>query len=386
MKAKSIKGKSTEEVKEELKKSMADACLPDRQGFKPTLAICFISKSQDRSAITAILDEEGISVFGCTTNGEFIDEETETGSAAILLLDINKEYFEIYFQEYPEKNYREVASSIARQAKARFSTPAFLIGISDAATDGEEILHGIEDVIGLNVNVFGGAAGDDYSFTETVVFSNDKESKNGIVCIALDETKIDIKGIATCGWKAVGTEKIVTKSEGNHVYTIDNIPALDITVKYGGLENITPENKNVLVELAANFPLQLQRETGDPVMRPGLVVDWSDHSFYTSGTVPQGSKVRFSLPPDWDVTEKVVKGVENLRDTQMPDADALVVFSCAGRILALGPMMKSELEGVKNVWNVPMAGMFSNAELGRATGGNLEMHNITTCCVALKEK
>ncbi len=386
MKAKSIKGKSTEEVKEELKQSMADACLPDRQGFKPTLAICFISKSQDRSAITAILDAEGIAVFGCTTNGEFIDEETETGSAAILLLDINKEYFEIYFEEYLEKNYREVASSIARQAKARFSTPAFLVGISDAATDGEEILHGFEDVIGLDVNVFGGAAGDDYSFTETVVFCNDKESKNGIVCIALDETKIDIKGIATCGWKAVGTEKIVTKSEGNHVYTIDNIPALDITVKYGGLENITPENKNVLVELAANFPLQLQREKGDPVMRPGLVVDWNDHSFYTSGTVPQGSKVRFSLPPDWDVTEKVVKGVENLRDTQMPEADALVVFSCAGRILALGPMMKSELEGVKNVWNVPMAGMFSNAELGRATGGNLEMHNITTCCVALKEK
>lgn len=23
---------------------------------------------------------------------------------------------------------------------------------------------------------------------------------------------------------------------------------------------------------------------------------------------------------------------------------------------------------------------------GRATGGNLEMHNLTTCCIALKEK
>jgi hypothetical protein len=33
-----------------------------------------------------------------------------------------------------------------------------------------------------------------------------------------------------------------------------------------------------------------------------------------------------------------------------------------------------------------MAGMFSNAELARATGGNLEMHNGTTCCVVLKEK
>lgn len=45
-----------------------------------------------------------------------------------------------------------------------------------------------------------------------------------------------------------------------------------------------------------------------------------------------------------------------------------------------------EIEGIKNVWNVPMAGMFSNAELGRATGSDLEMHNETTCIVALKEK
>jgi hypothetical protein len=84
--------------------------------------------------------------------------------------------------------------------------------------------------------------------------------------------------------------------------------------------------------------------------------------------------------------EKVIKGVENLKATKMPEADALVVFSCAGRILSLGPLMQSEIEGIKNVWNIPMVGMFSNAELARATGGNLEMHNLTTCCVALKEK
>jgi len=170
------------------------------------------------------------------------------------------------------------------------------------------------------------------------------------------------------------------------VYTVDHIPVLDITAKYGGLENVNPENKNLLIEIAANFHLQLQREKGDPIMRPGLQVDWTDHSFYTSGSVPQGSKVRFSLPPDWDVMEKVVKGVENLKATEMPEADALVVFSCAGRILAFGPMMNMEIEGVKKIWNVPLVGMFSNAELARATGGNLEMHNLTTCCVALKEK
>ncbi len=379
MEAKSIKGKSTEEIKKALLESMTD-------GFKPTLAICFISKSLDRTTISNLLDAAEISVFGCTTNGEFIDEETEKGSAAILLLDMNREHFQIYFEEYPERNYREVAKGIAQKAKEKYSVPAFLIGISNAAADGEEILRGIEDVAGKEVNAYGGAAGDDYAFSETFVFTNRKDSGNAMLCIALDESKVEIKGIATCGWKPVGTEKIVTKSEGNHVYTVDNLPVLDLTAKYGGIENVTPENNSLLIEIAANFPLQLQREKGDPVMRPGLVVDWNDRSYYTSGAVPQGSKVRFSLPPDFDVMEKVIKGVENLKATEMSEADAVVVFSCAGRILSLGPLMSQELEGIKNVWNVPMAGMFSNAELGRATGGNLEMHNLTTCCIALKEK
>lgn len=379
MNAKSIKGKSTQEIQSALQQSMAD-------GFKPTLAICFISKSQDRKAISELLDAAGIAVFGCTTNGEFIDEVTEKGSAAILLLDMNEDYFQIYFEEYPNGNYREVAKGIARHASEKFSTPAFLIGLSHQAVDGEQILRGLEDVVGTAVNVFGGCAGDDYSFSEQFVFTNRKDSNKAMLCIALDEANVNVKGIATCGWKAIGTEKTVTKSEGNHVFTVDNIPVLDITAKYGGIQNVSQDNQGLLLEIAANLPLQLQREKGDPIMRPGLLIDWSDHSFYTSGTVPQGSKVKFSVQPDLDVMEKVVKGVENLKATEMPEADALVVFSCAGRILSFGPMMNMELEGIKNVWNVPMAGMFSNGELGRATGGNLEMHNLTTCCVALKEK
>jgi hypothetical protein len=379
MKAKSIKGKTTEEIK-----SLLDDCMND--GFNPTLAIAFISVSQDRKAISKLLDEKGIAIFGATTNGEFIDENHSKQSAAILLLDMKPEYFRILFAEYPEKNYRKVAAGLATDAKKIFANPAFLISGSHTETDGEQLLFGIEDVIGKQVNVFGGMAGDDYSFKEQFVFTNNKESNRGLVVLAVDEDKIMIRGKATCGWKAVGTERTVTKSEGNHVYTVDNIPVLDLTIKYGGLENIKEKDPDVAMEIAVNFPLQLQREFGDPVMRPGLLVDWNDHSFYCSGSVPQGSKVRFSIPPDFDVMEKVIKGVEKLKTEEMAEADAVVVFSCAGRILALGPLMKTEIEGIKNVWNVPMAGMFSNAELARATGGNLEMHNCTTCCVVLKEK
>lgn len=377
MKVKSIKGKSPQEIELQVDSVISN-------DFTPTLAIVFLSISQDRKGVSQLLSEFNIAVFGVTTNGEFIDEETEQGSIAVMLLDLDKEYFNIFYDEYPQKNYREVAANLAERAKKMFDKPAFLIAGSSMDTDAEQLLFGFEEVAGKEVNVFGGMAGDDYTFSEQFVFSNNWESKNGLVVIALDENKITIRGKATCGWKAVGTLKTVTKSEGNHVYTVDNIPVLDLTTKYGGVENVSPDNDNLLLELAANLPLQLQREKGDPVMRPGLVIDWTDRSFYCSGSVPQGSKVRFSIPPDFDVMQKVINGVEELKENEMPDADAVIVFSCAGRILSFGPMMNMEIEGVKNVWGVPMVGMFSNAELARATGGNLEMHNLTTCVVALK--
>lgn len=380
MKAKSIKGKSVEELQSVLMESLSD-------GFKPTLAIVFLSVSQNRNAICEILGEQGIAIFGATTNGEFINDEVEKHSIAIILLDINPEYFSIFLEEFENGNLAETAESIAKRSLKKFKKPALLMSASNVQNDVEEIIRGFEKILGRELNLFGGMAGDDYTFSEQFVFSNHHSSNDGIVVLALDENKISIKGRAIHGWKAVGTEKTVTKSEGNHVYTVDNVPVLELTKKYGGLTELTEENNRAqLALIATNFPLQLQREKGAPVMRPGLLIDWEDGSFYCGGKVPQGSKVRFSLPPDFDVIEKVVEGLKNLKETEMPEADAVIVFSCAGRILSLGPLMSQEIEGINQIWDAPMAGFFSNGEIARATDGNNDLQNLTSCCVVLKER
>ncbi len=375
--AKSIQGSSALEIKTALEHSMTD-------GYKPTLACVFMSVKHDREAVNKVLDEAGIAIYGATTNGEFTGEGISSGEIAVMLLDINPSYFHIVFDEFSEKNYRQTTRAIATKALEKFAHPSFLIAGSNLNTDAEELLHGFEDMLGTQVNVYGGMAGDDFAFLEQFVFTNNKSSNNGIVAIVLDEDKISIKGRATSGWKAVGTEKTVTKSVGNQVYTIDDTPVLDLVMKYGGLENVTAENFALEHSTTLNF--QLQRETGDPVLRAGLLVDWSDHSYYCSGSVPQGSKVRFTLPPDFDVIEKTIKGSEELKATEIPEADALLLFNCAGRLLALGPLISEEIEGIRRVWDVPIAGMFSTAELARTTNGNLEMHAFTACTVVLKEK
>lgn len=377
MKAESIKGNSTEEIKIGLEKSMLD-------GFRPTLAIVFVSVKQDIDALSKMLGEKGILIYGATTNGEFTGEGISSGEIAIMLLDMNPAYFTIYFEEFSDNNYRQTAQAITKQALEKFAHPCFLMAGSNMQTDAEELLHGFEDILGKRVNVYGGMAGDDFGFKENFVFTNGRISNKGVVAIAIDENKISIKGRATHGWSAVGTEKTVTKSEGNHVFTIENVPVLDLVVKYGGLKDVTPEN--FAMQHSVTLPLQLQRENGNSIIRVGLVVDWNDHSFYCSGNVPQGSKVRFSIPPDFDVIEKVIHECEDLKATEMPEADALILFSCAGRLVSLGPLISEEIEGIQKVWNVPIAGMFSTSELARATNGNLELHGLTACCVALKEK
>ncbi len=128
-------------------------------GFKPALAIVFLSVKQDRDAISKIVDAAGIAIYGATTNGEFIDEDLCKESVVMLLLDTHRSYFTILFAEFPEKNYQEVAQTLAKQALAKIINPSFLIAGSHMETDAEQLLFGFEDVVGKQSKCFLGYGG-----------------------------------------------------------------------------------------------------------------------------------------------------------------------------------------------------------------------------------
>jgi len=383
VKAKSIKGNSPSDVKASL-----DQCTSD--GFRPTLAFVFISIKQDIDAVCNMLDQRGIQIFGATTGGEFIDGDIGAGTIAILLVDMNRAHFLLLLDDYSENDPTELAKDMATKAKSQFINPAFILSCSmDVKSETERLLwepliRAVESVTGRETIIWGGRAGDDFMFTETVVFTNRQSTRRGILLLAVDGDKILVKGLAASGQKPVGTEKIITKVVGNWVHEIDHQPATEMVLKYLGL-NLTKEEAETYYP-NQNVTFSVARDTGDPVLRGAGLFNWTEKSIYILGNIKEGDKIRLTLPPDFEIIEEIRRNADKIRKQEMPDADALLMFSCVGRLGQFGPLIGDEIEGVRNVFNVPMAGFFTYGEYGRTKNGNNEFHASTCCWVALRER
>jgi len=387
MQAKTIKGKSTPAIATALEAAMT-------KDFSPTLAIVFLSVKQDIEAIDGLLSEKGIQIFGASTAGEFIDGDIENGSIVIMLLDMNPHHFRIEFLETSREEAYEDARKLGVLGKGIFPNPAFIIATGGIFIDGDQIMGGFMEGFGKpalpgdkEVSVFGGMAGDDLIAAKPLVFTNGKCMDNAIVTLVIDADKIDVRGIAACGWHAVGTAKTVTKSEGNVVYTIDDKPALDLLMKYLGVEVKLDETQDIVSFLSSwYYPLQLDRDNGDVVIRATRFANSKDRSLICTGTVPQGAKIKFSLPPDFDAIDTVVAECAGIKDDPGQQADALIMFSCVSRYLSFGETMREELEQVQQIWQAPMVGFFTYGEYGKSKIGANDFHNNCCCIVALSEK
>lgn len=394
MKTKTLKGKSSQTITTELKKVLDDAQQQDGQAFKPTLAIVFMSFKQDIDAVCHLLDQKGIQIFGATTAGEFIDGDIEEGSIVIMLIEMNLAHFKLEFLETSEKTAFDDAKKAGVITATTFNNPAVIIATGGIFIDGDKIIEGIIEGYEKSTSskndeltVFGGMAGDDLVAEKPEVFTNGERKDNALIALIIDKDKIDVRGIASCGWNAVGTAKTVTKSEGNIVYSIDDKPALDMLMKYLGVELVKDEKKEIVSFLNAwYYPLQLDRPNGDYVIRATRFANSKERSLICTGSVPQGSKVKFSLPPDFDAIETVVSECESIKDNSQQNADALIMFSCVSRHLSFGALINEEIEKVRNVWKAPLVGFFTYGEYGKSKIGKNEFHNNACCVVALKEK
>jgi hypothetical protein len=386
MKAKSIYGKSPKEIQKALQAAIDE-------DFTPTLAVVFISVIQDRKAVTEVLAQHGIDVFGATSCGEFVNGHQSKGEIALLLMDLSRDTYAILFEDLGEHGIQEAAKQVAASARIQFANPAMIVcstGVTPSAEmfDGMTLVHELSEALGRDKIFFGGMAGDDFTLSGTAVFTQNRETNHGLVALVLNADKVSLNGMAITGWKRLGISRKVTRSKGKLLYSIDGKPAVDMYLKYlGKSEEGTDREFNLLDELSFNYPFIVERENSDEIVIKGpLSIDHEENALVMDMEMKEGEKFWFSVPPDFDIVQEIIDEATDVKHSVGRDADALLVFSCAGREPALGPLVTMENEGLSEVWNSPMAGFFTYGEFGRAKNGQQHYHSTACCWVALKEK
>jgi hypothetical protein len=303
-----------------------------------------------------------------------------------MLMDMKPEYFRIVLNDYGESSAYEAGHQTGITGKNLFANPAFIISPIDFRMSGDELIRGLTDAAGQGVTIMGGVAGNPDDFSG-ILFTNTVSSKGGVLALIIDQDKILISGLAVSGWKPVGTTKKITKSEGSWVFTIDYEPAMNVIKRFLGDEVIISTNQGSgLLPTDLGYPLQFERASGNVIMKPALLFNTADQSVMIGGEVKEGDLFRFSLPPDFDVIDKVVESTRTIKEINMPEADAMLIFSCVGRLGTFGPMITTEIEGLAATWNKPMLGFFSLGEFGKLDDGRCEFHGTTVSWVALKER
>jgi hypothetical protein len=349
-----------------------------QEGNKP-FALVFCSPQQPLIQIQQAFNNHQIPFIGCTTSGEIRDYTVMQGSIVVLFFEGNSSYFFATLENITG-SVNQTSSRIASKIQAYFKKAGAIVLSGGIVNDGYEIVQGFKSVMGENAVLFGGIAGDDMHFEKTYVFNTNTISDNGIAAVGIDTSKISLKGVSISGWRPVGPIMEITKSNGNIVYEINNLPILKVYADSFGFD----VSKKIVLDQGVKFPLQLISETGAEVLRAPLY-SLEDGGLMFPGGLKPGQKVRFSMPPDYDVIANTVSGFKDF-GTKNATPDAVILFSCFARHVAFGKMIQEEIKGLYDIWGKPLAGLFTYGEIGNTAAAGSNFHNETCSLLLIKEK
>ncbi|MFK7934327.1 MAG: FIST signal transduction protein, partial [Saprospiraceae bacterium] len=230
--------------------------------FKATLAIIFTSPRHSLVKIQQIFLTRNIKLVGCTSAGEIADCEVLEGSITCLIFDIQLEYTSIYLTNRKSDSTYQSAFMTGQFALTQFEHPALVVMSGGVTVNADKIVMGLRDALPISIPVFGGLASDDLSLQKTLVFTEDEICEDGLLTLILDNDKIEVKGLAASGWKALGGTNTITSADGNIVYTINDQPALDVYLRYFGTFDNLNTKVNDLTTISAQYPLQILRADG----------------------------------------------------------------------------------------------------------------------------
>jgi hypothetical protein len=353
------------------------------KGFKATLAFVYVASKYNIRKLVVELNSYPFSIFGATTAGEIFADNTHgvnerEDSIVCMLLDIHPDAISLRLLQVEDDRYYAIGQKIGNWANKEFSKSAIITVTSGLNFDNDAYTQGVESE--KIEYIFGGAAADDLILKDTFVFSKENFSNHGVISLAIDMDRVDVIGARAFGWRGIGKERIVTKSDKNIVYMIDGRSAIDFYKSYLDITN------DDMPQTGIEYPLEVTMRNGQVVYRAVLELDEENGALIFAGHVEEKSKVRLSSPTGKSIINHVGRSIkETIAKEDNFRADIALVFPCCSRKQVLGDLTIKEIEAVANISKAPLIGFFAYGEIGAFPGG-YGFHNETFVTALLSEK
>ena len=354
--------------------------LPQRE-FDPQLVFVFGALKQQHAIDELNKAFPDAVITGCSSAGEIQDHRVYDDTLVVSALKFQSTQVSFASQQVTSDSFnagQDLAAQIPQQGLRHVFV--FSDGLE---VNGTALVNGMKQNIPKEVKISGGMAADGEDFGETYVCAGNTVSNKLMTAVGLHGDNIEVHYGSHGGWDPFGPDRIISCSEGNKLYKLDNHNALTLYKKYLG-----PHAAD-LPGSALRFPLYLHGLEGtDQVVRTVLAIDEEEQSMTFAGDVPQGSHARFmSANLNRLIDGATTAGEQTIQHADCPRPEFALLISCVGRRMVLRQMAEEEIEVLDEVYQrqVPHLGFYSYGEIAPLDGiGDCSLHNqtmtITTLC------
>jgi len=362
----------------------ADAAL---EGRAAKLLIVFAS---DRYELPSLLDgiceqADDTPLIGCSTAGEIAT--SGPGDAGAVVVALGGDGFSVATGRATDASAdlrgagERAAACIGELEERRHRA---LVMLTDGlAGNQQDIVRGAHGVLGAGVPLVGGCAGDDLKMSRTFQFDGREVLTDAVVTAAIGSDAPLGIGVRH-GWRRVGEPVLVTRSEGNRIFELDEQPALDVYLERLDAPAAARTDANEFTRFALTHPLGIGRRSGEDQVRFIGGADFEDRSLACIAEVPPAAMAWF-MEGDRDSVLEATDAA--CSDALMPlDGNpplGMIVFDCIARRGVLGEGIEEEIRRLSSVaGRVPVAGFYTYGEIARTHGAG-GFHNQTLVALAL---
>ena len=323
-------------------------------------------------------------LVGCSTAGEISCEGVADGSLVCTALafehaQVRQVSTELHGMDDSQAAGRRLAQGLQPQGLR-----GILIFGQGVHINGTAVIAGMAEVLGTQVPIMGGLAGDAGAFVQTWVLDDEGLSCSRLVCVGLYGESLRLSHGSFGGWTPFGPARKVTRSALNVLYELDGEPALSVYKRYLG------EHAAGLPASGLLFPFSMLGEDHNELglIRTILGIDEVEGSLTLAGEIDANGYLKLMHASTDALVGGAEAAAEMARGVARNDGDSLsLLVSCVGRKLVMGGRVDEEVEAVGAVLGpkTTLAGFYSYGEISPGGGvADCKLHNqtMTITCIA----